>query len=156
MPADRIEREVQIEAPIDVVWAVVTEPEHIATWFSDSAEIDARPGGQGRLVWQQKATSSAMTVNLRVERLEPPHFFSFRWDYPDGAEPDASNAALVEFSLQAEGESTRLRLVESGVDGLERSDEEKATYLDEHSRGWDFHLDHLRQYAADQRSAVAR
>ena len=29
-PADRIERTILIDAPADVVWAVVTEPEHIS------------------------------------------------------------------------------------------------------------------------------
>ncbi|MDX6470100.1 MAG: hypothetical protein QOF75_1903 [Gaiellaceae bacterium] len=155
MRADRIEREIQIDAPIDVVWAVVTEPEHIATWFSDEAEIDLRPGGDGRLVWQLKATNRAMAVNLRVERHEPPHAFSFRWNHPDGVEPTESNAALVEFSLEADGESTRLRLVESGLETLESTDAEKESYFAEHSNGWDKHLGTLLQYAVDQRNAAA-
>ena len=36
MVPDRIEREIVIEAPVDVVWAVVTEPEQISGWLSDS------------------------------------------------------------------------------------------------------------------------
>ena len=30
MAAQRIEREIVIDAPVEVVWSVVTEPEHIA------------------------------------------------------------------------------------------------------------------------------
>jgi uncharacterized protein YndB with AHSA1/START domain len=37
---DRISREVVIDAPPDVVWAIVTEPRHVARWFSDEAERD--------------------------------------------------------------------------------------------------------------------
>jgi uncharacterized protein YndB with AHSA1/START domain len=155
MGADRIEREIEIEAPIDVVWAVVTEPEHMAVWFSESAELDVRPGGEGRLIWQRKATNHEATVNVRVERVEPPHFFSFRWDYPDGSEPDSTNAPLVEFSVEKRGESTRLRLVESGLAGIERSDDAKETYFAEHNRGWDEIVARLREYAVEQRSAVA-
>src|SRR5450755_1925426 len=136
MPADRIEREIDIDAPIDVVWAVITEPAHITGWFTDSAELDVRPGGEGRFGWSVRATSREMVVNLRVERLEPPHFFSFRWDYPDGDEPTETNAPLVEFSLESRGTSTRLRLVESGIAKLDRSDEEKETYFTEHTHGW--------------------
>ena len=51
------------------------------------------------------------TVNVRVERFEPPHFFSFRWHHPDGAEPAPSNALLVDFRLESNGNSTLLRLV---------------------------------------------
>lgn len=35
-----IEREVLIEAPVEVVWRTVTEPGQISRWFSDAAEID--------------------------------------------------------------------------------------------------------------------
>jgi uncharacterized protein YndB with AHSA1/START domain len=42
---DRIEREIVIDAPVDVVWAVVTEPELISGWLSDSVELDLRPDG---------------------------------------------------------------------------------------------------------------
>jgi uncharacterized protein YndB with AHSA1/START domain len=154
MPADRIEREIDIDAPIDVVWTVITEPEHITGWFTDSAEVDVRPGGEGRFSWDAKATNREMVVNLRVERLDPPHFFSFRWDYPDGDEPTETNAPLVEFSLEARGDSTRLRLVESGLAKINRSDEDKETYFAEHTSGWTQIADRLRDYAPKQRSIV--
>jgi uncharacterized protein YndB with AHSA1/START domain len=150
--ADRIEREIEIDAPIDVVWAVITEPEHIASWFSDTAQLDLRPGGEGLLVWQLKATNRGATVDIRVERVEPPHFFSFRWDYQD-----EKNPALVEFSLEANGNATRLRLVESGIQGLDRSEEMKEEYFADHTSGWNRHLEDLRVYAAEQqRSTVTR
>ena len=155
MPADRIEREIDIEAPIDVVWAVITEPEHITGWFTDTAKLDVRPGGEGRFGWDAKATSRTMVVNLRVERLDPPHFFSFRWHYPDGDEPTETNAPLVEFSLEARGDSTRLRLVESGLEKIVRSDTEKETYFAEHSSGWTRIAEQLRDYAPKQRGSVA-
>ena len=155
MPADRIEREIDIDAPIAVVWAVITEPEHITGWFTDSAELDARPGGEGRFGWDAKGTSREMVVNLRVERLDPPHFFSFRWDYPDGDDPTETNAPLVEFSLEAQGGSTRLRLVESGLENVARSAEEKETYFAEHTSGWTQIAERLRDYAPKQRSIVA-
>jgi hypothetical protein len=39
---DRISREIVIDAPRNEVWAIVTDPRHVARWFSDEAEIDAR------------------------------------------------------------------------------------------------------------------
>src|SRR5258705_12032457 len=98
MPADRIEREIDIDAPIDVVWTVITEPEHITGWFTHSAELDARPGGEGRFGWDAKATRRTMAVNLRVERLHPPPFFSVRSPYPDRAEHTAQKTPLGEFT----------------------------------------------------------
>jgi uncharacterized protein YndB with AHSA1/START domain len=155
MATDRIEREIDIDAPIDVVWAVVTEPGHINEWFTDTADLDLRVGGEGRFAWDASATRRGHVANLRIEGLEPPRFFSFRWNHPDGTEPDETNAPLVEISLEAHGDSTRLRLVERGIAGLALPEEEKAAYFADHSSGWTHFADLLRDYAAAQRSTVA-
>jgi uncharacterized protein YndB with AHSA1/START domain len=155
MDMDRIEREIAIDAPIEVVWSVVTEPEHMRIWFCDTVEVDVRPGREGRLSWVEKARHRLTTTNVRIERLEPPHFFSFRWDYPDGSDPDPTNAPLVEFTLEDEGNSTRLHVVESGLDSVQRSDEIRERYFDEHSSGWVVILERLRDYAVEQSGKVA-
>ena len=143
MVPERIEREVLIEAPLDVVWAVVTEPEHVGGWFGDSAEIDLRPGGEAVLTWEKHGSALA-----RVEKVEPPHTFSFRWARPMGAEPVEDNSTLVEFNLSAEGEHTRLRVVESGFQTLDASEDEQATYAKENTQGWKAELDDLQEYVA--------
>jgi uncharacterized protein YndB with AHSA1/START domain len=155
MPADRIEREIDIEAPIDVVWAVITEAEHITGWFTDSAELEVRPGGEGRFGWNDKAANRETVVNLRVERVDPPHFFSFRWGYPNAAKPEEANAPLVEFTLESRGESTHLRLVESGLNAVDRSETARDEYFADHTSGWDQIVARLQVYAAEQRNAIA-
>ena len=143
MVPERIEREVLIEAPLEVVWAVVTESEHVGGWFGDSAEIDLRPGGDAVLTWEKHGSALA-----RVEKVEPPHTFSFRWARPMGAEPGEGNSTLVEFNLSAEGEHTRLRVVESGFPALDGSEEEKATYAEGNTEGWKAELADLQEYVA--------
>ena len=142
--ADRIERAITIDAPVDVVWAVVTEAEHISGWFSDSVELDLRPGGRAVLHWERYGD-----VNGRVERVEPPHFFSFRWVVPrtPGADVTGENSTLVEFSLAAEGDRTRLTVVESGFAGLAGTDDERREHVDGHRRGWAAELGELKEYA---------
>ena len=50
MTADQIERETTIAAPVERVWSLITEAEHLGKWFGDAgAEIDLRPGGALRL-----------------------------------------------------------------------------------------------------------
>jgi uncharacterized protein YndB with AHSA1/START domain len=148
MVADRVEREILIQAPVEVVWRVVTEPEQISRWWSDTADIDLRPGGEGTLTWDARATSQAATVRIVVQRLEPPHLFSFRWLHPAGAQAREGNSALVEFTLAAEGEGTRLRVVESGLLALDWPEQERARYAEEHGSGWDVHLASLRDHVA--------
>jgi uncharacterized protein YndB with AHSA1/START domain len=151
MVPERIEQEIVIDAPLDVVWAVVTEPEHVGTWFSDSAEIDLRPGGEASLTWEEHGTARAW-----VEKVEPPHSFSSRWARPVGQEPRKDNSTLVEFTLSAEGESTRLRVVESGFQELEGSEDEQAKYAEENRQGWEFELGELQEYVSTKVGPRAR
>ena len=64
MVPERIEREVLIEAPLEVVWAVVTDPEHVGGWFGDSAEIDLRPGGEAVLTWEKHGSALAVVEKI--------------------------------------------------------------------------------------------
>jgi uncharacterized protein YndB with AHSA1/START domain len=94
---DRIEREVHIAAPVERVWAVLTEPDHIANWFGDSAHGDVRVGGELILGWKEYGEFVSL-----VERYEPPRAFAFRWvvgTENTGVRPAPGNSTLVEFTL---------------------------------------------------------
>ena len=151
MVPQRIEREILIHAPVDLVWAVVTDPGHIRRWFSDSVSLDLRPGGTAELHWDGHGT-----VHGRVERVEPPHFFSFRWMLDADRELAEESSTLVEFSLSAEGRATRLRVVESGFRDLPVSEDDRQRHLDSHSRGWEHELGELHEYAERTGAASAR
>ncbi|HET9411075.1 MAG TPA: SRPBCC domain-containing protein [Candidatus Dormibacteraeota bacterium] len=142
MIPNAIEREIVIEAPVDVVWRVVTEPEQIKQWFAAEAEVELRVGGGGRLRFQ-----SGQSYSLQIEAVEPPRRFAFRWVQPQGSIVRADNSMLVEFTLHPEAGGTRLRVVESGFDGIDWSDDEKMRYAEDHTRGWHTLLDRLRAYA---------
>ena len=141
---DRISREVVIDAPPDLVWAIVTDPRHVARWFSDEAEIDLRPGGAMLLTWHGHG-DLPMPGSRRSTR-------------PTGSpsagcagrttNPATGTSTLVEFALAAEGSGTRLRVVESGFQRLAWAEEDKARYADENADGWVHELDELCDYAA--------
>jgi uncharacterized protein YndB with AHSA1/START domain len=141
MTTDRIEREIVINAPQDRVWAALTEAEHVARWFGDAAEVDLRPGGRMVFGWKEYGDHYA-----RVERVEPPGFFSYRWGRASEAEPEAGNSTLVEFTLAPEGQGTRLRVVETGFAGLAASADEKDTAVRENIKGWRAELGELQDY----------
>lgn len=142
MATDRIEREIIINAPQDRVWAVLTEPDHVARWFGDSAEVDLRPGGKMIFGWKEHGNHHA-----RVERVEPPGFFSYRWARPTGTEPTSGNSTLVEFTLISEGSATRLRVVETGFASLDGSEEDRGTAVKQNTEGWISELGELQEYA---------
>lgn len=141
MVPDRIEHEVVVEAPVERVWAVLTEPEHVGAWFGESAQIDLRPGGEATFSWEHYGAFHAT-----VEKVEPLRLFSFRWARPAGVPPAEGNSTLVEFTLSPEGAHTRLRVVETGFRRLDLADEEKAKYAEENTQGWTSELDDLREY----------
>jgi uncharacterized protein YndB with AHSA1/START domain len=139
-----IEREVLIEAPADVVWRTITEPDQISQWFADRVELDLRSGGAGTLVFEDSATKEPTTAPLVVETVEPPQRFSFRWGHPDGEAPVPGNSVLVEFTLSAEsGDRTRLRVSETGLDGIGWPEEQRARYAEDHRDGWAFFVGRL-------------
>jgi uncharacterized protein YndB with AHSA1/START domain len=140
---DTISREIDIDAPPAVVWPIVTEARHLSGWFSDEAEIDLRPGGAMLLTWHGHGTFRA-----RVETVEPPHTFAFRWLRRENNEPVEGASTLVVITLTPVGAGTRLRVVESGFSELAWAEHERARYADENAKGWIVELDELRTYVA--------
>jgi len=139
-----ISREIVIDAPVDVVWRTITEPDQIARWFAESVELDARPGATGTLVFEDRATARPTTVALVVEDVDPPHRFAFRWAAPGADVPEPGSSTRAEFTLTAEGEGrTRLRVTETGLDELGWSDEDQADFAEDHNHGWEVHLGRL-------------
>jgi uncharacterized protein YndB with AHSA1/START domain len=134
----RIDREILIDAPVEVVWRTITEPDQMSQWFADRVELVVEPGAHGYLGFGEQGGP------VVVETVEPPARFSFRWNYPDGEEPVTGNSMLVEFTLTPDGdERTRLRVVESGHELLGWPEAEKQRYAGEHQGGWGEFLDRL-------------
>ena len=143
MPGLVIDREVLIEAPVEVVWRTITEPDQLSQWFADRVDLVIEPGAHGFMEFGDQGGP------VVVEAVDPPVRFSVRWNYPRGQEPVAGNSMLVEFTLTPEGgERTRLRVVESGHEMLARPDAEKQRYADEHQDGWAEYLDRLGELLA--------
>ncbi len=150
MAADSVEREILIHASPEVVWRVITEPEHISRWFSDAADVEGRAGADGCLMWKPGGRGgekeSNLVVPIRVIDAEPFRRFSFRWNHPEGTKPDQSNSALVEFNLLEEAGGTRLRVLESGIDAVTHDEESKERYLEDHGQGWERHFGEMLDY----------
>ena len=154
MAADSVEREILIEASPEVVWAVITEPEQISRWFSDEADVEGRVGADGTLTWRPGGRGGNKEfdaiVPIRVVEAEPFRRFSFRWNHPQGAGPDQSNSALVEFSLVEEAGGTRLRVLESGIGAVTHDEESRTRYREDHEQGWERHFGEMLDYVASK------
>ena len=142
----QIERETLIAAPVERVWSLLTEAEHVGAWFCDAgAEIDLKPGGEMVMRWAEHGVGRA-----RIVDLDPPRRFSYRWAAIRehwGEEPDDGNSTLVEFTLEREGDGTRLRVVESGFDKLDGTDEQRREAFEGNTEGWEVQLGNVSRYS---------
>ncbi len=140
----KIEREIVIDAPVEVVWRTITEPDQITRWFADRVELDLKPGGHGFMGFGDQGGP------LVVETVDPPTRFAFRWNHPAGEEPAPDNSMLVEFTLVPDGtERTRLKVAESGLELNSWPDGEKDRYAEEHRGGWATFMDRLAALLAE-------
>jgi len=106
------------DAPLDLVWAVWTEPAHVANWWGPHqftnpvCEWDARPGGKIYIVMKGMGMEHAMTGEFReVEPKRRLVFFS--------AVPDPEGGSILEALTTVEfierGQQTEITLHGHGV-----------------------------------------
>ncbi|NED96210.1 activator of HSP90 ATPase [Phytoactinopolyspora alkaliphila] len=134
---DSIQREVVVKAPQERVWHVLTEPAQVARWFGQRAEFELREGAPARFRWDDYGWFSA-----RIERVEPPTSFCFRWAEDPDRPLEDSPSTLVEFTLTANHDgTTTVRVVESGFARFP-TERQRAAY-EEHVDGWQLELDEL-------------
>lgn len=139
---NRIEQETVIGAPVERLWALLTEPEHLAAWLATGGvELDLRPGGAIVLQWDEHGRFHGL-----VERVEEPHVFAFRWALAADQPPREDNSTTVEFTLRADGDRTVVRVVESGFDRLDADKEQRARRVADNEQGWSAGMEALRQY----------
>ncbi|MEA2998764.1 MAG: hypothetical protein QOK17_597 [Sphingomonadales bacterium] len=117
---DRIEKSVEIAAPVERVWEALTDHEEFGQWFRVKLDQPFEPG---------VASTGHMTYpgyeHVRwtawIERIEAPSRFSYRW-HPYAIDPavdySSEPTTLVEFRLEPIPDGTRLTVTETGFDAL--------------------------------------
>ncbi|MET8754371.1 SRPBCC domain-containing protein [Streptomyces sp. NPDC004667] len=145
MIQDRIERETLIEAPLERVWSLVTEP---GFWVAEPESVAGTVAREGESMLAKNPKYGDFPV--RVEKVEPPTYVAYRWAsaFP-GEELRGDNTTLVEFTLTPEGDGTRLRVVESGFSQLAGAEEVRAKALKDNTGGWPQVLDAFKKRAEE-------
>ncbi|MET7688941.1 SRPBCC domain-containing protein [Streptomyces sp. NPDC005483] len=142
-----VEREIHIDASPQVVYDVVSSPEHLREWWPDEAEFSAVPGGTGRIGFGD-CSQDGTWMQFAVVDAVPPRLFSFRWTHEEGEPAALGNSNLVVFELEPAGTGTLLRMTESGFRERGWDEAKVAAKYAEHVTGWDFYLPRLPPYAA--------
>jgi uncharacterized protein YndB with AHSA1/START domain len=133
---DRVEQEIHIQAPPEVVFRFFTDPEMHNRWIGQRATLDPRPGGIYRCIM----TDTATVVGQYVE-VEPPNRVVFTWGFENnpGIPPGSSTVSVT---LTADHNGTRVRLVHTGL---------PHPAIAPHSQGWAGYLAQLSEAAGTQR-----
>lgn len=147
MELGTIEREIYVEASPEIVFEVVSSPEHLKQWWPDDAAYEPVPGATGEIVFGERHAGGTV-VAFAVVSAEPPHSFSFRWTQPEGEPAAEGNSLLVTFALTPSGAGTLLKMTESGFREMGWEQAVLEHQYQEHVTGWDHYLPRLVPYAA--------
>lgn len=120
MPPTVISKTVQINAPVEKVWAALTSAKSIASWMEgDGVKISLKEGGA-------YAFFSGETTG-KITEVSKPNTLEYTWRQHSWPKDWADS--VVRWELNPKGKSTYLRLVHSKLPNQEERDS--------HAEGWD-------------------
>ena len=145
---DRIEKTIELKAPVERVWRALTDHAEFGAWFRVKLDGPFAPGetsrgriaypGYEHLVWEAK-----------VVAMERPRLFSFTW-HPYAVDPDIDYSSepttLVEFRLEPKDGGVVLSVTESGFDTIPKDRQIEAFRMNE--RGWSEQMTNIERHVA--------
>ncbi|MGK9146103.1 SRPBCC domain-containing protein [Plantibacter flavus] len=134
-----VRRTIRIDAPLDRVWAAVTEPTLISLWFGEAALQGSGVGAEGTLSWPDHGS-----IPFRVEAMDAPRSVTYRWCGDDSldvvpATIDDAHSTVFTFTLEAIEGGTQLHVLETGFE----TTSDPSANLTSHRDGWTSELDEL-------------
>jgi uncharacterized protein YndB with AHSA1/START domain len=144
--SDRIEKVIDLKAPVARVWRALTDHQEFGTWFRVRLEGPFVPGqvSRGNITYPGYEHVRWEAV---VQAMEPERRFSFTWHpYAVDSKADYSQepSTLVEFTLEQIPTGTRLRIVESGFDRLPAHRRDEAFRMNE--GGWSAQAENIARH----------
>jgi len=126
------EREVVIAASPEVIYRFLTETDKLLQWEGTAAELDPRPGGVYSVDVSDEWRARGEFVELvPFERI----VHTFGWE----GQPIGPGSTTVEYTLEPDGDKTRLRVRHHGL---------PEDAVEDHAQGWTHYVDRLAVVAA--------
>ncbi len=147
MEPGTLERQIYVDAAPDIVFEVVSSPEHLTQWWPDDARFARVPGAAGEISFGD-CSAGGKVISFTVVDARPPRTFSFRWTHPVGEAAGEGNSLLVTFELTPSGNGTLLTMTETGFREMGWEVAVLEQQYGEHVTGWDFFLPRLVSYVA--------
>ena len=149
--SDRIEKTIELTAPLSRVWRALTDHREFGAWFRVNLDQPFVAG---------QASSGHMTIpgyehvrwQATIQKVEPERLFSFTW-HPYAVDPDADYSGetptLVEFTLEKTATGTLLKVMESGFDKVPAGRRAEAFRMN--NQGWTQQVQNIAKHLEDAR-----
>jgi uncharacterized protein YndB with AHSA1/START domain len=148
--ADRIEKKIELKAPVARVWRALTDYREFGEWFRVKIDAPFVPGAvsRGHITWPGYEHLRWEAV---VKAMEPERLFSFTW-HPYAVDPKMDYSqepqTLVEFRLETTAKGTLLTVTESGFDRIPASRRAEAFMRNE--GGWVQQITNIERHVAEK------
>jgi uncharacterized protein YndB with AHSA1/START domain len=124
MANERIEKRIELKAPLSRVWRALTDHREFGEWFR--VKLDGPfIVGQVSHGWITHPGYEHIKWEATIEKMESERLFSFRWPHPKSLDKAKYSSdysgepiTLVEFRLEKTSTGTLLVLTESGFENL--------------------------------------
>lgn len=143
---NRIERSIELKAPLSKVWKAITDHKEFGQWFGCQFDGPFVVGKTipGKLNFPD---FDHMQWAVDVKKMEPERLFSFTW-HPYPADPAIDYTkeppTLVEFKLKSIPGGTLLTVIESGFENIPANRRLEAFRMD--TEGWIEQLENVAKY----------
>jgi uncharacterized protein YndB with AHSA1/START domain len=147
---ERIEKRVELKAPVSRVWRALTDYREFGAWFGVKVESPFVPGESagGQITYPGL---EHVRLQIVVQNVEPQKRFSFTW-HPYALDPKADYSqetpTLVEFTLEKTAGGTLLLVTESGFDRIPAGRRAEAFRMNDN--GWAQQMTNIVKYVAQQ------
>ena len=150
---NRIEKSVELKAPVSRVWRALTDYREFGEWFRVQLDGPFVAGqvsrGHNSLSWLR-----ALQMGAVVQKIESERLFSFTWHpYAVDSKIDYSQETptLVEFRLEKTSSGTLLKLTESGFDKVPSNRRLEALRMN--NGGWEGQMKNIKNHIAQHAGA---
>ena len=146
----RIEKRIELKAPVSRVWRALTDHSEFGEWFRVKLDGPFKPGqvSHGQVTYPGYEHLKWEAV---VQKMEPERLFSFTW-HPYAVDPQKyyskETPTLVEFRMEKIPTGTLLVVTESGFDKLPSNRRLEAFRMND--GGWTAQLKNIESYVAQK------
>lgn len=143
---DRIERSIELNAPVERVWQALTDYKEFGEWFRVKLDGPFVAGevSTGRITYPGY---EHIKWEATIKEIEAPRLFSLTW-HPYAIDPDVDYSdekpTLVEFRLEPTSAGTRLTVTESGFDAVPKHRMPEALRMNE--GGWEEQVKNIKTH----------